>query len=322
MSRRNAEIKSVLLRDGEVQVRVLSIGCAVQSWHVAGVPVVLGYANAEDYLANPYVMGTVIGRVVNRITGSSFELDGETFPLSANIPPHQIHGGHGGLAWCNWETQVIDEKTVKFSYSSPHLDQGFPGNVQFEVTMQLSGYELSYQMLAVPDRLTPINMAQHNYFNLMGNGDIRDHSLRVSAGLYTPTDSQAFPLGSIESVENTAYDFRQSRLIGNADPERLGHDASFVLDTSDVKHPVVEAQAINGMKLQLWTDQPCVQLYTAGALGQFAEPASGAVHQRFAGFCLEAQNYPDALSNTHFPSILYGPDTPYEQNLRLAISPQ
>lgn len=322
MSRAGAEIKSVLLHDGELKVRLLSVGCAVQSWHVAGLPVVLGYADPDDYRANPYTMGMVIGRVVNRISGACFELNGETFPLSANLPPTHIHGGPGGLGWRNWETEVLDEKSVRFRFLSPHLDQGYPGEVHFEVVMRLSGYELSYEMTAVPDRITPINMAQHQYFNLMGDGDIRDHSLRIGASRDTPTDSQAFPLGSIESVENTVFDFRQARIIKNSDPEQLGHDASLVIDKVDRKSPAAEAWAPNGIKLQLGTDQPCLQLYTSGTLEQVGSPGSGAAHQRFAGFCLEAQNYPDALSHSHFPSILHGPDTPYTQSLRLAISPQ
>ena len=321
MSTAGGDIHTVVLQDGDVQVRVLSLGCVVQSWHVAGVPVVLGYANMDDYRHNPYAMGMVIGRVVNRIRGASFELEGEQYALPANLPPHHIHGGPGGLGWRNWHTEELDQNAVRFSLLSPHLDQGYPGAVRFEVVMRLSGYSLIYEMKAVPDRMTPINMAQHHYFNLMGSGDIRTHRLRIAASRYTPADEQALPLGSIDSVENTAFDFRTERRIADADPNSLGHDASLVLDADGSDSPVAEVHADNGMRLRLWTDQPCVQLYTSGTLQSFGTPGSGAEHQRFAGLCLEAQNYPDAMANPHFASILHSPDNPYRQSLRLEIAP-
>lgn len=317
-----AEIQTVVLRDGDVTVRVLSIGCVVQSWHVAGVPVVLGYANADDYRSNPFSMGTVIGRVVNRLRGASFSLDGESYELPANAGPHHIHGGPAGLGWRVWHTEVIDSQSVRFRLLSEHLDQGYPGQVQFEVLMRLQGHTLSYDMRAVPDRVTPINMAQHHYFNLMGTGDIRNHQLQISASRYTPTDAQALPLGTIEPVENTIFDFRQMRTIVDADPQEQSHDASLIVEQDDRSAPIAEVQAPNGMRLRMWSDQPCVQLYTSGTLQAHGTPAEGAEHRRFAALCLEAQNYPDAMANANFGSILHGPENPYQQQLAIEIAPQ
>lgn len=315
-------IETVLLQDGDVRVQVLSIGCVVQSWEVAGVPVVLGYADPEDYRSNPYVMGMVIGRVANRIRGASFSLHGQRYVLPANNGSHHIHGGYMGLGWRVWQTEVIDERSVRFHLHSSHLEQGYPGNVQFEVLMRLSGKCLQYEMRAVPDRLTPINMAQHLYFNLKGTGDIRDHELRIAASRYTPNDTENIPLGAVEPVEGSLYDFVQSRRIDEVDPSAAGHDASLVIDHPDTDRPVAELTAPNGLRLRMWTDQPCVQLYTAGGLGVHGVPAAGPVHQRFAGLCLEAQGYPDAMANPNFDSILCSPDKPYLQRTRIEVSRQ
>lgn len=315
-------IEKVLLQDGDVRVQVLSIGCVVQSWEVAGVPVVLGYADPEHYRSNPYVMGMVIGRVANRIRGASFTLHGQRYVLPSNHGSHHIHGGDRGLGWRVWQTEVIDERSVRFRLHSPHLEQGYPGNVQFDVLMRLTGKCLQYEMRAVPDRVTPINMAQHHYFNLKGMGGIRDHALQIAARRYTPNDAEDLPLGTVESVEGSAYDFVQSRRIDVADPSAAGHDASLVIDQPESERPVAELTAPNGMRLRMWTDQPCVQLYTAGGLGVHAVPAAGPVHQRFAGLCLEAQGYPDAMANPNFDSILCSPEQPYLQRTRIEIARQ
>ena len=317
-----AAIQTVLLQDGDVCVRVLSIGCAVQSWTVAGVPVLLGYANTDDYRSNPFSMSTVIGRVVNRISNASFELQGQQYELSANAGIHHIHGGSEGLGWRVWHTEVLDQKSVRFSCLSEHLDQGYPGQVQFSVELRLEGHTLSYDMRALPDRLTPINMAQHHYFNLMGEGDIREHELRIAASRYTPTDAQAFPLGTIEPVEHTIYDFRQARTIADADPQGLAHDASLIVEQEDRSEPIAEVNAANGLRLRMWSDQPCVQLYTSGTLTAHGTPGEGAAHQRFAALCLEAQNFPDAMAHPNFASILHSPDNPYHQQLAIEIAPQ
>lgn len=315
-------IDSVLLQDGDVRVRVLSIGCVIQSWEVAGVPVVLGYEDPEDYRSNPYVMGMVIGRVANRIRGASFDLEGRRYVLPSNHGAHHIHGGDMGLGWRIWQTEVIDERSVRFQLHSPHLEQGYPGNVQFDVLMRLSGKCLQYEMRAVPDRITPINMAQHLYFNLKGMGGIRDHELHIAARQYTPNDKEGIPLGTVESVEGSPYDFVQSRRLEEADPRAEGHDSSLVICRPDTDTPVAELTAPNGLRLRMWTDQSCVQLYTAGGLGAHGVPVAGPMHQRFAGLCLEAQGYPDAMANPNFDSILCSPEKPYLQRTRIEISRQ
>lgn len=315
-------IETVLLQDGDVRVQVLSIGCVVQSWEVAGVPVVLGYADPEDYRSNPYVMGMVIGRVANRIREACFDLEGSHYALPANHGPHHIHGGDAGLGWRVWGTEVIDQQSVRFRLYSPHLEQGYPGNVQFDVLMRLSGQCLQYEMRAVSDRITPINMAQHLYFNLKGMGGIRDHELRIAASRYSPNDTENIPLGTVEPVEGSAYDFVQNRRINVADPNAIGHDASLVIDRPGTESPIAELTAPNGMRLRMWTDQPCVQLYTAGGLGAHGVPAAGPVHQRFAGLCLEAQGYPDAMANPNFDSILCSPEKPYLQRTCIEIARQ
>lgn len=311
-------ISSHVLRDGHTQVTVLSLGCAVQDWQVAGRRVVLGYDDPEAYRENPGSMGLVVGRVANRTAQGRFTLDGETWQLDVGDGPHHLHGGPMGLGKRNWRMEPEGPRAVRLSLQSPHLDQGYPGAVDFEVRMSLEGATLTWDMTAVPDRVTPVNLAQHLYFNLMGSGTVRDHALRLAASAYTPTGPDLIPTGELPSVDGTRFDYRRLRHIDEADPDGEGYDLNFALDETD--GPAAELVAPDGMRLRLWTDQPGLQVYTCGFLKPYAMPWPGVEHGNFSGICLEAQAFPNALNTPGFGSILVSPDKPYRQVTRIEIA--
>ncbi len=312
-------INSHVLRDGDVRVTVLSLGCAVQDWVVGDRHVVLGYANPEDYCRNPVAMGVICGRVVNRIRDARFTLDGRVWELPANAAPHHIHGGPNGLGLRNWHLEPVGDRAVRLTLHSPHLDQGYPGAVDFEVHLSLDDHALTWRMTAWPDRLTPINLAQHLYFNLGATPDIRDHGLFIDADRFTPNGPDLLPTGAIEPVDGTRFDFRHTRSLRDADPDGDGYDLNFLL--GNAPGPKAGVQAPDGTTLALWTDRPGLQLYTSNTLRPAFPPLPGQDHKRFAGLCLEAQDLPNAVNQDGFASILCGPDKPYSQTTTIRITP-
>lgn len=319
MAEMNDPIRSHVLEDGDTRVTVLSMGCAVQDWQVAGRRVVLGYRDPEAYRDNPRAMGIVVGRVANRTAGGRFELDGQIWQLPANAGAHHLHGGPAGIGKRNWQMTPEGPRAVRLRLYSPHLDQGYPGAVDFEVRMSLSAGALSWEMMAAPDRLTPVNLAQHLYFNLSGARTIREHAVRIAAEQCTPTGPDLLPTGERQAVAGTRYDFRRAQKISEADPSAKGYDLNYALDGGD--GPQAEVTAPDGMRLRLWTDRPGLQFYTSNTLEPRAEPWPDVPHGRFAGLCLEAQDFPNALNTPGFGSVLVSPECPYRQTTTIGIAP-
>ncbi|WP_299921709.1 aldose epimerase family protein [uncultured Pelagimonas sp.] len=313
------KIQTAVLENEIARITVLSIGCSIQDWRVHGRPVVLGYADVEAYRTNPCVMGSIVGRIANRTAGASFELDGKRWPLPANDGPNHIHGGPGGLAWQNWTLHQNSATSVALTLRSEHLDQGYPGCVDFEVQLTLDGTALTWVMTGKPDRETPINLAQHVYFNLAGTGNVLDHKVQIGANYVTPTDQALIPTGEKLQVGNSRFDFRHVQTLSEADPENLGYDLNFVLDKSN--SPSAQVSSPDGMTLKLWTDQPGLQFYTAKHLSRRGVPIQGANHDPDCGFCLEAQSFPNSINQPGFGSIVYSPDNPYLQRTTIEIAP-
>ena len=306
------------LRDGDTEVTVLSVGCAVQDWRVGGRPVVLGYADRETYRTNPVSMGVVVGRVANRIAGGTFSMDGETWSLPKNTGggQHHLHGGPTGFGWRHWTMTPESDKAVVLTLHSAHLDAGYPGALDVTVRMSLDGAALTWEMVAKPDRATPINLAQHLYFNLSGEGDIRQHRLRVAAEEITPTGADLLPTGERQPVAGSRFDFRTLREIAEADPTKDGYDLNFVLSGTG---PQAEAISPDGMRLRLWTDAPGLQVYTSNTLQTCGPVADGGAHRPFGGLCLEAQGFPNAVNTPDFPSVICSPKTPFQQKTTIEI---
>lgn len=313
-------ISSHVLRDGDTTVTVLSMGCAVQDWQVAGRRMVLGYDDPAAYRDNPRSMGIVVGRVANRTAQGRFTLEGTTFQLPVGPGGHHLHGGPNGLGKRNWHLTPEGDRAAVLRLTSPHLDEGYPGAVTFEVRLSLDGSALTWEMTAHPDRPTPVNLAQHLYFNLAGTGTVRDHTLRLAASRYTPTGPDLVPTGEVLPVSGTRYDFLAARSLAQADPQGAGYDLNFALDGGS--GPAAELSAPDGMTLRLWTDQPGLQVYTCGSLAPHARPWPGVPHGNWAGICLEAQGFPNALNTKGFPPIIVTPDAPYRQVTTIDIAPR
>lgn len=302
-----------VLHDGETEVTVLSMGCAIMDWRVRDRSVVLGYADPEHYRANPASMGVVCGRVINRIAQARFVLDGVEYTLPANDGPHHLHGGPGGLGRRNWRVERISDKALRLSITSEDGDQGYPGRVAVSVDLRLDTGRLTWDMTAVPDRVTPINLGQHLYFNLMGTGTVEDHVLTVAADRYTPNRADLVPEGRIAPVEGTPFDFRSGVRLGDGP----GWDGNVVLNPE--AEIAAEVTSPDGMRLRLLTDRPGVQVYTAGKLAHRLPENGGAAHRPFAGLCLEAQDLPNAVNVPAFGSILRSPEAPYRQVTSIEI---
>lgn len=304
-----------ILRDGETRITILSAGCAVQRWQVGGKDVVLGYRDANAYISNPGAMGAICGRVANRIRNARFELDGQEYNLPKNDGPNHLHGGFGGLSWRNWEMTPVDDTVVKLRLISEDCDQGYPGRVVFDVHMRLEGQRLTWDMTAEPDRATPINLAQHVYFNFNGAGTILNHKVQIDADRYTPNGPDLLPLGLISSVAGTEYDFRKP--VKLEDALSRGWDGNVVLARN--RDVAAEVTAPDGLTLRLRTDRPCVQIYTSNSLRRRFDEGPGASHVQYGGLCLEAQDMPNAVNEPAFGSIIYGPGNPYRQVTSIEI---
>ncbi|SMX44803.1 aldose epimerase family protein [Actibacterium lipolyticum] len=311
------EVREAVLEDGDVRISILSLGCITRDWRVGGVPMVLGYADPADYLTNPNYFGVIAGRVANRTAMGRFSLDGETVQLSQNEGANHLHGGHRGIGARNWQLDQDAAQSVRLTYHSPHGEEGYPGAVDFTVTITLAGNTLTYVMEGSPDRPTPINLAQHSYYNLTGGGPVRDHRVMVHANGFTASDANGIPTGAVSDAAGTRFDFNQPRSLEQADPQQLGYDINLVLDG---KSPTAMVQAPNGMQLTLWSDQPGLQLYDAMHTGPTPGGHDGQTYDRFHGLCLEPQSFPDSLNNPDFPPIIYSPERPYRQTLRVEIA--
>jgi len=322
MDSSTANFKAHRMEAGDMSVTILSLGCITHDWRVplgsSRVPIVLSYDDPLDHLRHLGSLGIIAGRVANRIANALFNLDGKTYQLVANEGANQLHGGPRGLASRNWALEPDGKRCVELRLHSADGDQGFPGNVEFTVRVQLQVNRLTYEMTAVPDRPTPVNLAQHSYYNLMGSGTIWDHHLQIESCAYTPTDKNMIPTGEIAPLDGQPFDFRQYKSICQADPAQKGVDVNMVLEPTD-KQPAATLTARNGLGLKFWTDQPALQLYTGAHLVTKAPPMACQTHCAFAGLCLEPQHFPDALNQPHFPSIICTPDRPYFQRLEIEV---
>ncbi|KAJ57031.1 hypothetical protein ACMU_00640 [Actibacterium mucosum KCTC 23349] len=315
------QIREFTLRDGDVAVSLLNLGTITRRWRVVGndgpVDIVLGYEDPAAYLNNPSFLGIIAGRVANRIAAGQFQLEGKTHQIDVNEPPNTLHGGTQGLGTRLWAAEIDGPRSVQFTYHSPEGECGFPGAVDFAVEVVLDGPRLTYYMSAKPDRPTPINLAQHSYYNLVGAGEIGSHHLKIRANHVTPVDAAGIPSGALMSVDNTKFDLREGPALADALAEG-GLDHNYVLTQSD--RPSAVLTGPNGLQLQMWTDQPGLQLYTSGGLAPLHKPLAGQDHQPNTAVCLEPQLHPDAINQPGFPNCIATPDAPYHQVLTIEVA--
>lgn len=313
-----APIKSCILRDGDSKVTVLSVGCAIQDWTVGEKRVVLGYSNPQDYLTNPASMGVVVGRVANRIAGSQFSLNGQVWKLPINHgASNHIHGGPNGLGRRNWDLEECGPNAAFLRVRATPEDDFYPGTVDFEIKLTLRDGSLEWKMTGVPDCATPINLAQHLYFNLSGAPTIENHRFQILSDRYTQTDSQSIPTGKLIDVDNSRFDLRTPTVFSQHPGSDLGYDLNYAINASD--HHVAEVLSENGMRFRIFTDQPGLQFYSSSMLEAHGTPWPDVAHGPMSAFCMEAQKFPNAVNIPEFASIISSPDAIYEQTTRIEI---
>ena len=305
------------LADGKVEARIMTYGGILVSLRTPDRngkldDVVLGCESVEKYAAQTAHFGGIIGRYANRIAHGSFQLDGHTYSIPKNDGDNSLHGGIRGFDKVVWEAKEIPDG-VELTYVSKDGDQGFPGTLTTTVRYTLSGSALRIEYLATTDKDTVLNLTNHSYFNLagQGKGDILGHVLKIDASRMTPVDANLIPTGELKAVEGTPFDFRTPHAIGeriNADDVQLrlakGYDHNFVLD-----HPqgqladVAEVyEPTTGRILRVLTTEPGVQFYTGNFLDGSITGKEGRVYNRRFAFCLETQHFPDSPNHAGFPS--------------------
>ena len=300
-----------LTNERGLTAQVLDYGVTIRSILVPDkrgklVDVVLGYDTLKEYVRDGCYLGTTVGRCANRIKGASFELNGKTYPLYANNGENHLHGGKRGFNKYVWNGEQTGE-AVTFSRLSPDGEEGYPGNLQVQVTIGWEGDSLTIRYEATTDQDTVVNLTNHSYFNLNGKGKINGHLLQVAADHYTLNGRDGIPTGEVVSVEGSAMDFRTPKTIGQDAGKKEpcvsffnGYDSNFIISG----HPFATAVGDKtGITLIADTDQPGVQLYTANALGPRLGK-KGSFYGFRSGFCLETQNYPDAIHHPQWPSCI------------------
>jgi len=267
----------------------------------------------------------VVGRVINRIGGARFTLDGREYVLAANSGPNHIHGGRRNFAKVIWQAQPVaatDGTAVKLSYHSPDGEEGYPGNLTATVIYTLTDDNtLRIDYTATTDRPTPVNLSNHAYFNLAGEGDVRGHEVWINARLYTPSDEALIPTGEIHSVEGTPLDFRQPLPIGARGEQlrRQRYDNNWVIDRREPGKLAPAARVTepqSGRVMDVWTTEPAVQVYSSPLAGPNAAAPNGF-------YCFETQHFPDAVNHPHFPSTILRPGQTYRSTteFRFTVSP-
>jgi aldose 1-epimerase len=314
-----------------MEVRAMNYGGIIVSVRVPDrngqfADVVLGHETLDGYRPNPPFFGAIVGRYANRIANGTFKLDGETYNLPKNDGPNTLHGGDKGFDKAVWDGEPLKGRTgVAFSYFSKNGEEGFPGNLRVKVTYTLTSansLEIDYE--ATTDKATPINLSQHSYFNLKGegDGDILDHEIMINADRFTPVDRNLIPLGELRPVKGTPLDFTKPMKIGariddNYDQLVLAHgyDHNFVINREGGGLVLAARvyEPTTGRTLEVSTTQPGVQFYTGNFLDGTITGKQGHVYKKHYGFCLETQHFPDSPNHPSFPTTILRPGETFHQ---------
>ena len=279
--------------------------------------IVLGFDTLAEYAGNPRFFGALIGRYANRIAGGRFSLDGVEYQLTQNNGVNHLHGGRGfdKRVWTVTDQADRSVVSLRLEYLSRDGEEGYPGNLRANVVYRLAGNQLEIYYEALTDRATIVNLTNHSYFNLAGQGTILDHELTLYADGFTPVNEELIPTGEIEPVENTPWDFRRGKAIGQDLAAAGGYDHNFVLnDYHGRLRPAARLyERVSGRVLEILTTQPGIQFYSGNFLdGSFAGKG-GVVYNKYAGLCLEPQHFPDSPNHPNFPSTILRPGEVYWQ---------
>ena len=281
--------------------------------------ITFGYDTFDEYINGDPYFGSMVGRYANRIANGKFTIDGVEYQLTLNNGPNTLHGGPGGWHSVAWETTVLegtDFPAVRFNYTSPDMEEGYPGTMEVEVTYTWTDdNELVMDYKCTTDKPTVLNITNHAYFNLKGAGigEILDHEVTINASRFVPVDENLIPTGELRDVKGTPFDFLQPHKVGeriNDNDQQMilgrGYDHTFVLDKKgDVDAVVYEP--VSGRVLEVTTDQPGVQFYTGNFLDGTQLNDDGLPFQYRGGLCLETQHFPDSPNQADFPTTRLDP---------------
>ena len=318
-----------LTNDAGMKVRITNYGAIITSILVPDRDgkigdVALGYDHVEDYINavdKPY-FGAIVGRYGNRIAKGKFSVDGTEYTLAVNNGENHLHGGIIGFDKVVWDARTIDGSDwsgVELTYRAKDGEEGYPGNLDVKVIYKLrSDNSLSIDYHASSDKATPVNVTQHTYFNLRGEGqgDILGHEMMINAKQFTPVDSTLIPTGELRNVAGTPFDFTAAKPIGRdigIDNEQLrfggGYDHNWVLDKGDGGMTLAARvhEPTTGRVLEVLTTEPGVQFYCGNFLDGRLKGKAGLPYVHRGGFCLETQHYPDSPNQPNFPSTIVKP---------------
>lgn len=317
------------IKSDSLEVDVSSYGATLVAVRVKvkgeWIDVLLGYESCERYTKGGKPnFSSLVGRCANRIAAGKFELDGQTYQLDTNNGPNHLHGGTEGFWQRTCDVVKVTETSVTLALSEPDGHMGFPGKVDVTVKYEVRGNELHFEYTGKSDKATILSLTNHGYWNLQGHasGDILDHNLMVAGSRTTAVDDQLIITGELPSVEGTALDFRgKPRLIREAIEKGGPLDANYCLDKREGPYPVLAArlEAPNGLTMDVWTDQPGLQVYSGQLIGNADHPKTwwhgkGAKWQRFQSISLEPQLWPDGIHHKHFPSPVLRPGETYKHH--------
>jgi aldose 1-epimerase len=331
---RTAELFTLTNRHG-IQVNLTNYGGIITSLRTPDRSgrfddIVLGYDSLAAYIRNSPYFGAIVGRYGNRIARGLFTLDGNTYRLAVNNGPNSLHGGLRGfdkVVWTAHSFQNQEGKGVALDYTSPDMEEGYPGTLRSHVTYTLTDDDrliVDYQ--ATTDKPTPVNLTQHTYWNLAGSAkrDILGHELTINADSMTPVDSTLITTGEITSVTGTPFDFRTPTAIGARVEQRQdaqirygnGYDHNFVLNRGGAAadalvHAARVVEPTSGRTLDIFTTEPGLQFYSGNFLDGSITGKGGSVYRFRYGIALETQHYPDSPNHPNFPSTILRPGQQY-----------
>jgi aldose 1-epimerase len=317
-------VQRITLSNTQLTVNLLTLGASIQSVYLSGYEhsLVLGSSKIDDYLNATKYFGAVVGRVANRIAHGQAMIDGKNYNLPTMLPDkHHLHGGVDGTDTKVWSIIQQTEDTVQLQTKLAHGEMGYPGNMIVNVFYRLLNSTLEMEIQATTDQLTICNFAGHSYINLDGVGSILDHQLSIKADHYLPTDKEVIPTGEVTPTANSAFDFKQLRTISRDDYPELDTNFCLSLASRPIQTVATLKAPLTSITLNYQTTAPGLQVYDGRHIHLSAESNinSGELNA-YAGLALEAQHWPDAINQPHFPSILLAPEDTYQQITRYVFN--
>jgi aldose 1-epimerase len=329
-----------LVNKNGLQMQVINLGGTITSLKVPDrqgkiEEVILGCDSLQDYLDGTPFFGCIVGRYGNRIAKGSFELDGTRYELAKNNDGNHLHGGLKGFDKAYWNIEPIPSdsgQSIGLTYLSPDMEEGYPGNLSVEVVYTLTDdNKLAIAYRATTDKPTVVNLTNHTYFNLTGDArrNILDHELVLHATKFIPVDAGLIPVGTLEDVAGTPFDFREARKMGehidDNHPQIVngrGYDHCWVIsgNAGELRLGASVYEPQSGRVMEMYTTEPGVQFYTGNFLDGTQDGKGGKMYNKRDGFCLETEHFPDSPNQKSFPSVVLRPGEVYQTRTVYAFS--